>query len=226
MNESKSATRGGDTVPACPGCHFSCRIDRYQCGRGEAFHERWKAGEKLPERRMPARGGSDGNVNKPPAAARIEHMLAVVPRVMRQRAGESGRERLLAALGRREGRAALGIVASELDTNVAGLRPAADALVAEGAAQMATTDAGVQMLALTGQGEVARAELDKRHRASRDAFLGAISPEDQERLADLLEKLLHAQPRPERPDRAVAKRDGAPSGAASDGAGHQNLTNP
>ena len=40
-------------APKCPGCHFGCSLDRYQCARGKGLHAKWLAGEEIPERRAP-----------------------------------------------------------------------------------------------------------------------------------------------------------------------------
>lgn len=44
-------------APICPGCHFGCSLDAYRCGRGKGFSVKWRAGEPLPERRVPGVGG-------------------------------------------------------------------------------------------------------------------------------------------------------------------------
>lgn len=40
----------------CPGCHFGCDIEDYQCARGEKLHARWVETGELPERRGPGHG--------------------------------------------------------------------------------------------------------------------------------------------------------------------------
>ena len=68
-------------VPVCPGCHFTCAIDGYQSARGEAFHERWAAGEELPVRRGPGRppeGGMPEGTMKPTSDERIMHLLHIL----------------------------------------------------------------------------------------------------------------------------------------------------
>lgn len=40
-------------IPTCPGCHFGCTLDDYQCARGGRFYEKWQAGEEIPVRRPP-----------------------------------------------------------------------------------------------------------------------------------------------------------------------------
>ena len=37
----------------CPGCHFGCKLSKYQCSRGKEFHDLAAAGEEVPERRWP-----------------------------------------------------------------------------------------------------------------------------------------------------------------------------
>jgi len=76
----------GAKAPTCPGCHFGCRIDYYQCARGLRFLEQWEAGEEIPERRMPgpgARGGKPGQdprdgTGAPALDGQVLHLLMLV----------------------------------------------------------------------------------------------------------------------------------------------------
>lgn len=49
MLESSEALRG----VKCPGCHFECALEKYQCGRGLEFLEFALAGGEVPKRDSP-----------------------------------------------------------------------------------------------------------------------------------------------------------------------------
>lgn len=189
------------TTPRCPACHIGCRIDRYQCGRGADLHERWLNGEEIPQRGKHGRpGGPDGpkrGFKKPPAAQRIEFILAILPHVMQMHAHEGEPEKLLLALGRREGQAALPIMANELNANAAGLQAGADELARRGWAEFIKPHEGGTLLALTENGREALADVELTHRRCNDEFISVLGNDEVEQLATLLEELLHRHPHPE-----------------------------
>ena len=49
MTGSTSAIEG----VKCPGCHFECMLEKYQCGRGKEFYDLAAAGGEVPVRRGP-----------------------------------------------------------------------------------------------------------------------------------------------------------------------------
>ncbi|MGI6033607.1 MAG: hypothetical protein ACOX69_09345 [Coriobacteriales bacterium] len=187
MTESRNA-------PICPGCHFACKVDRYQCGRGHRFYQTWLEGGEVPARRPPQ---SKSPADELPLEKRIEHMLAVVPRVLRIQAHESFDDQVLLGIERHEGLAAVAIVSGELSANSAAVASAAANLQEKGLVATAAPREGAEMLQVTEKGRDYLEELNRRHAQTSERFFGVLSKDEREKLLELLEKTLRSQPRPQ-----------------------------
>lgn len=186
-------------VAVCPGCHFHCRLDHYQCGLG-AY--RWEQAQKESEDTQVA---ADTSVAKPaakPAAAkhhanasadvRIEHLLTVLPHKLRVAAGERVEDKLLCAVMRRRGLAAPSIMAKLLYTNPAGLQPSIKALENAGYLTIVDVEGRPGFMQLTDEGMAEGKRCAARHAATYRDLLSCLSAEEQDELVILLGKLMAA----------------------------------
>lgn len=183
-------------VAVCPGCHFHCRLDHYQCGLG-AY--RWEQAQKAegetgapatrPAAAKPAAAKHHANAS---ADVRIEHLLTVLPHKLRVAAGERVEDKLLCAVMRRRGLAAPSIMAKLLYTSPAGLQPSIDALENAGYLKIVDVDGRPGFMQLTAEGMAEGKRRAARHVAAYRDLLSCLSAEEQAELVVLLGKLMAA----------------------------------
>ncbi len=192
------------SIPHCPACHHVCRLDHYMCMRGTKFHEMWERGEEVPPRRMPPRGGRPPKGSDMPeftTTMRIEMGMRMVPRMIKGKAKEGKTESLLETYARREGGMLLQLAAMDMESTATALQPTIEAMLAKGLVEEYVPYDGATMHRLTEAGKQAHKEQQERHSAAREEFFSVLNDEEQQQLADLLEKAFRSQPRPPRPEK-------------------------
>ena len=178
----------------CPGCHFGCAIEEFQCARGEKLHARWVETGSLPERRGPGQGPMRAKDHKGPAFTvndRLMHMLHIVGIALHDLADDSGSsdpdKRVLDCLIRHDLAASAKVV--EGRTHLPNAQEALDAVVAQGfAAKRAHGETTLYKLTETGL-ETARA-WEAERKAAEAEFLGVLSDDEKDQLLALVTKVL------------------------------------
>ena len=178
----------------CPGCHFGCEIERFQCGRGEKLCARWRETGELPERRGPGKGPLRAKNHKGPvitANDRLMHMLHVVGIALHDLADESGanvpEHQVLDCLLRHDLAASARII--EGRTHLEGLDGVLGATLSQGLIEERTCGE-TTLYALTDAGLAqARAWGDER-KAAEAEFLGVLSDDEKEQFLELVMKVL------------------------------------
>ena len=185
-------------VPICPGCHFRCPLDEYQCARGAKFNGMWQAGEEIPERRMPKppkdgekpAGGPPPQFRRIPIEARLLMGMSFFQRIMDERQQETAKQRVAECIQRQDGFAANGIIAERTRRTDGQIQEQAEALQAEGFVAPRTEPDGRLFYELTEQGkEQVEVWAEERQQADAELF-AALSDEEKEQLHELLSKAL------------------------------------
>ena len=186
-----------DQAPVCPGCHFACAIDDYECARGEAFHERWAAGEELPVRRGPGRppaGGMPEGTMKPTSDERTMHLLHILEIALSDLERESGSDaperRVVDCLMRHNRAASAFVIEGRTHLSGAELSDALEHVKSHHLAEYQQANTGTTFYALTDSGiEQAKAWLEER-RAAQARFLSVLDDAEEQQLHQLVAKLL------------------------------------
>lgn len=202
------------TVAQCPGCHFGCNLDAYQCGRGKEFYELAASGQPVPERRWPMFTPSEkaeGRTGKPPLNERVMRGLNMVSFALRRRHEEAGEKKIVAALVRGGKFMSLPILSKrthipreELSTLIedASTAPFVTIDIEEIAplGQREDGDANprkIKVARLTEEGAAQARVWDEEREVATEEFLAPLSNEEREQLDSLLLKLMKHQAPPE-----------------------------
>ena len=189
-------------APACPGCHFGCSLDAYRCGRGKGFSEKWRAGEPVPERRGPGKGGpggpgkgGPGGPGGPgrgglPTGMRVMHALNIMANKLQDRHTESAERKVLASIDRQGGFFALDMLGRRALVDQPQLDEAIASLTAEGLAESAQDPIAGDILRITEAGRMRQREWNAEREASTAEFLAPLTEEEQDQLAHLIFRLL------------------------------------
>ena len=177
----------------CPGCHFGCKLAKYQCGRGKEFFDIAAASGELPERRGPMMTPSEKAARpdgKPPVNDRVMHGLNIVANRLRERHEQADIRAAVLGTARAGASITPGILAKRLNLATAELAPIVENAKTEGLVVLEDDDRGIRMVRLTESG-AEQARVWKTERDLRNAeFLSALSDEEKETLALLLRKTL------------------------------------
>ena len=194
-------------APKCPGCHFGCNLERYQCARGKGLYAKWTAGETIPERRAPwerpkpAGDGEHPNQQQPAQAAapqrppipptmRVMHMMNIVAMAMADHRNDDPRHQVLDTIARHDGCATLAIVKGRLKDAKIDATEAIAQLVEEGLLEQQEDERAGTMYALAKQGAAQAQEWRAEQLARDEEFLDALSDDEKSQLADLVAKML------------------------------------
>ena len=177
----------------CPGCHFECKLVKYQCGRGKEFYDLAIAGEEVPERRGPMMTPSEKAASpdgEPPLDNRVMHTCNILSNRLKERHVDVGEDAVVFGLARAGSFMSLPFLAKrtllsvdELDKCLeeAKQRGLVVVEVEEHAGRIARlTDAGAE------QAAIVKAERDKE----TAEFLSNLTEEEKETLVVLIRKLL------------------------------------
>ena len=188
-----------EQAPTCPGCHMGCPLDDVQCVRGQGFAKKWQRGEEIPERRGPGGPGGrpgpggPGGLGGPGAPngpggfsveRRLGFLMQIVPaRVKQQGPDDAGRFMMM--LARQGGGMSYrvlpekGRMPEDQLWDVVAMLERSDLLEERG---------GWVFLTEAGQAE-AKWHEDREKQATEEAF-SALTDDEKEQLANLLEKLM------------------------------------
>ena len=192
-------------APECPGCHYRCLLDAYQCARGKGFYGKWLAGEGIPKRRAPRKGDSSGPKGAgkrwgiaghgpggiaPSADMKLMRMLGIVGIALSEHREEDAERLVLDSITRHNGCTTERIVAGRVRMDGEALAPVLDKLREAELIVDVDDEVAGPMLQATEEG-IVQAEAWRKERASTDAaFVDALTEEEKEQLAGLLAKML------------------------------------
>ena len=197
----------------CPGCHFGCAIDDYQCARGALFLAKWEAGEEIPVRRPPwARGekpagetpdGQSASAHTPPprlaalpVSARLMMLLTMAQNALAARDDEQRDRRVAECLLRQESSATNRIIAERTRLNDAAIDEQIASLEERGIVTSSTLKDGRTFHTLTEDGRAQAEAWFEEHKAADAAFFAELTDEEAEQLEALLAKTLSPFMRP------------------------------
>lgn len=167
----------------CPACHFGCALEKWQCGRGKGIYEQWQASGELPQRKGP--GGMPAHT----VQQRIVRGCNIAPKALARSAAEKPADSVLLSLMRREGIMREAFLARETGMTRDALAAELATLAADGLIETLEDERGAYA-SVTQTGRQRASELEAARDASHAAFLAALSDDEQQQLADLLDKLL------------------------------------
>ena len=180
-------------MPLCPGCHIRCDLAAPQCGRGLRFKEALSRGEELPQRggrRGP--GGPGGARPEPCVEQKLQFMLTgMLPRVLQQGPEEHDETtNILSWLMRQEGAMTYRIMPERARANADTLYETLEQMLYDGLIEDRYTDWGGQFYWITEAGMAEAKAVEQRKAAAVKEKFAALSDEEKEQLAELLEKLI------------------------------------
>ena len=183
------------TVPVdilCPGCHFQCKLVKYQCGRGKEFYDLAAAGGEVPERRGPMMTPSERTSRPdglPPLNDRVMHGLNITAHRLRSSHTETAVQKVVMGLARGGSFMAQGILAKRSMLSREELDEVLEASQDAGFVVMEDEPHAGRIARLTDTG----AEQAATWKAERDEhtaeLLSTLSDEEKETLDKLLRKM-------------------------------------
>ena len=190
-NMAETVAVSGDAV--CPGCHFRCKLVKYQCGRGKEFFEMAATGEQLPERRgpvlTPSERASMGGAGKPPVNGRVMHGLNVMGNVIKRELAEDPQRKVVQSLARGGSFMSLPILANRTHLAKEELRTVIDELVQAGLVVEEREEHAGLVARLTDKGAGRAVAWRSEHDERVAEFLSPLTDEEKEQLATMLRKL-------------------------------------
>ena len=189
MAESASATEG----ILCPGCHFECKLENYQCGRGKEFFDLAAAGGEVPVRRGPVMTPSEraaSSDGKPPLNDRVMHGLNIMALRLRQRHGEAGICKVVLSLARAGSFMSLPFLAKRMLLSVDEADAALHEAVQAGYVTIGPEDGRGRFAYLTDAGKQQAAIWKDERDGQTAAFLANLDDDEKAILEHLLRKLL------------------------------------
>lgn len=214
MADETAASNG---APTCPGCHFGCALDDYQCGRGRKFLAMWHNGEAIPERRGPGmprhagkqgpggeasaaraagnaqrpekRGGEGGPEGQLPPDMRLVMLLNVTANALRDERDSNTADEVLDCIVRQDRSATIRIIAERVRKDPAELEAALQELQQRSLAQPHDDD-GRTFFEPTEEGLAHCKAWQEKRREDDTRFVSGLSEDEKQQLADLLQKML------------------------------------
>ncbi len=178
----------------CPGCHFECRLARYQCGRGLEFFEMAVAGEEVPIRRGPMMTPSEraacGGDGKPPLNDRVMHGFNILANRLQKRHVEAGARKVVSTLSRTGQFMSLPFLAKRMLMDIDETDEALDEARRAGYIVIETDFHAGRIARLTDAGREQAAAWKQERDDSTAVFLLPLSDEEKETLETLVRKLL------------------------------------
>ena len=206
-------------VPTCPGCHFGCQLDDYQCARGERLFGQWCNGEEIPERRMPGPGGA-----QPAGNRRSQGMPPFLKRLMEGEPGKRGDSlanlvsmlsrrvhssmpgpapvpspfcppedkgiKVLEALMRHEGAASSFVVSGRTSMDEEEVESIADEELLAGTLEIDQYEDGTVFMRITDVGTAKLQEAKDAKSALNEEIFECLTDDEQEQLSELLRRVV------------------------------------
>ena len=177
----------------CPGCHFQCKLVKYQCGRGKGFYDLVADGGELPERRGPMAAPGDrsaGPAKMPPLNDRVVFGFGILSHAMQKRCFETGEQKLVFALMRQGLFMTPPILAKRVMLSAEELDEEVEAAKRRGLVDVEVDERIGRVVCLTEAGQE-QAAIWKAERDEQTAeFLSPLSDEEKETMDMLVRKLL------------------------------------
>ena len=181
---------------ACPGCHFRCKLAKYQCGRGQGFYELVAAGEELPERRGHAatgeRADEKGN-GRFPSNARVMHSLNILSNRVRDCRAETGERKLVLMLLHLGLFVSASFMPRRMSMSAEEFNRVLATALERGLVEEVTDERRVRIVRLTEAGKRQAAIWSVERDARTAEFLSPLSDEEKETLEGLVRKLIHSR---------------------------------
>ena len=181
-------------APTCPGCHFGCAIDAFQCRRGEVFWGKWKAGEELPTRRGPGSVRPPEGDMKLSSDDRIMHLLHIVGIALDDLANESGASeparRIVDCIMRQGKAASTFVIEGRTHLPVEEIEAQLGELAGQGLVTARETCADTTLHELTDSGLERARTWEAERKAGEARFLSVLSEDEKQQLHDLIFKIL------------------------------------
>ena len=176
----------------CPGCHFECRLVKYQCGRGKEFFDLAAAGGEVPERRGPMLTPSEAAASsraKPSLDERVVYALSIAGHIIQKREEEAAAIKAVEAVDRAMSFMSVPILAKRTMLLREELDAALDEAHAAGWLVVEEDERIGKVARLTDAGKE-QAAVWKKARAKRAAeFTAPLSNEEKETLESLVRRL-------------------------------------
>lgn len=175
------------TAPSCPGCHFRCQLDRYQCGRGARFFAQWQETGEVPQRH--------GHPGPPPGKEpspdqRLMFELNIVAHAMQMQREQQAETELLASLAAHEGSSTGHVLEKRARLQPGTFGAAIGQLEHDGLVERCDLGQFHDAFCITDAGKARLSELEAARTAANEEFLSPLSAEERDQLAALLGKLL------------------------------------
>lgn len=182
---SNERTNEAGSAPPCPGCHFQCRLDRYQCGRGGRLYAAWQETGEVPKRRpMPPKG------HKPSDDMRIMFGINILSNVLQMQREKSPDTEILAALMGHEGTSTGRVIEQRARLKSATFCKAITKLEEEGSIERCDLGQYQDAFRITDVGRARLSELEATRDATNQELLAPLSTEERAEFAELIGKLL------------------------------------
>lgn len=178
----------------CPGCHFGCKLVKYQCGRGKEFFDLAASGGELPTRHgRPVATPSERAARldgMPPLDDRVMFCLMVLANRLQQHHQETGEQKMAFALSRAGSFMTLPILAKRTMLSPSEFDDALEAAKRAGLVEVEVAEEGdgIARLTETGKEQVAAWKAERDARTAE--FLVALDDGEKETLERLLRKTL------------------------------------
>lgn len=198
-----------NSMPLCPGCHFRCRLDDFQCARGEKLYQRWLETGEVPARRKPGpppaqegeghgdgRGHGGGPKGRPPMPIndRLMHMLHIVGIALDDLQTESGGNaadhKVLDCIMRHDRAASVFVIAGRTQLEEEEISQAAQSLESQGFVAMRTVHDDTVFFELTEAGLQQAKAWEADRKAAEAKFLDVLTDDEKSQFHDLVVKVL------------------------------------
>lgn len=204
---STDAHGRAQATPRCPGCHFGCNIEHWQCARGRGLHAQWLETGELPRRRRPGgpgggpqggpRGGSHGGPQDGSRGGhspftpqqKVTRLLTILPKAMQRSCSDTPESRLLSSLQRREFYVSVHILSSDMGIPKTDILETAQSMQDAGLVEVVDENGRPFVKATEAGQQRARTYAEQREEAMQE-FLSPLSADELEQLAELMEKIL------------------------------------
>ena len=181
----------------CPGCHFRCKLAKYQCGRGQGFYELVAAGEELPERHgfAAATGERAGEKDSGrfPSNARVMHSLNILSNRVRDCRAETGERKLVLMLLHLGLFVSASFMPRRMSMSTEEFNRVLATALERGLVEEVTDERHVRIVRLTEAGKQQAAIWSVERDARTTEFLSPLSDEEKKTLEGLVRKLIHSR---------------------------------
>ena len=186
----------GGVAMKCPGCHFGCSLNKYQCGRGKEFFDLVQDGGELPERRPPVFTPSEQAAKKghtpPPINEKLVRGINIVSHMMRDRDMPTPEQAIIVGLINLKSFMSKSLLPKRLQLPQLEFEKGLQSAIEHGFVEIADVEHSGTVVRFTASGKV-QAEKWKNERDKRiEEFFSALSDDEKVQLDSLLGTLLRA----------------------------------